>query len=393
MTQVEETEKEDKAANESESEDEKKEESAGESDNESEARARQQEPADEDEEKLTGEKDEKDLPSEKGDEDKKEPAGEKSEKDGEKDEEELADERSNEDKKETAGEQGDDSMPKHDDPLTMPRHIIQHGQLDGDGSRTAGKQKAPALFIPGESINLTSEWPRCTKCLEVVDPLRIQGKSANSWRCGTCNVKMVQLNKTFGAWPIPGWCDLPKEDEAQYWKELRTVSACNLKEKTVTSLAHIQVKNESTSFTGEWLPLPVWKKRGFDDLLIARTSTEHDRKAHPRMGLVYKLTLEKDLLESARQKIHQKLLDGEEKASRKRKASEILSSPVQKKRKVSYVLASPITSISIHIELSKPISIHSRFQCRCWYQSVYASCTAAGCTAALVLSRIVIELS
>jgi len=225
----------------------------------------------------------------------------------------------------------DDDKAGAETPDLIPQHVMLHGQVDGDGNliQKINNELEATLFMPGQSVNVTTDWPRCTKCMEIVDPLRIQGKSPNSWRCGFCNSKMVQLSKVFGTWPIPGWCDLPKDDESKYWKDIRHLSKGSLKEKTVTSLACMQIKTESTSFSSEWLPLSVWSTRGFDAKQIELTSTDRDRKRHPRLGMIYKLTLEKDLLESARQKIYQKLLEGADSTkSKKRKAYDVLVSPI-----------------------------------------------------------------
>ena len=185
--------------------------------------------------------------------------------------------------------------------------------LRPDGSRADHDDQTnpPSLILPGESIGETSEWPRCSRCLEVCDPMRMQGKSPASWRCNTCNAKMGQLRRLFGAWPIPDWEMMCKEDEAEFWKHAKTELKGKLKELVVTSLATVQVKSESSNFTSEWLPLTVWGQRGFDVKMIKDTAGPKDKKEHPRMGWLYKLTLEHDLVSSAKQKIYQKLMQVE----------------------------------------------------------------------------------
>ena len=160
----------------------------------------------------------------------------------------------------------------------------------------------PGLFVPGESINLTHDWPRCVKCKCIVDPLKVAGKSQGNWKCSSCNSKMVQLNRIFGGWPVKGWGEMSEEDEEEFWKEASGKKTKHLKELVVTKMAFQQIKTEETNFTGDWLPLQVWETRGYDAQRIKDTSTDRDHKAHPRMGEVYKLTLETDILSAAKKK-------------------------------------------------------------------------------------------
>ena len=96
-------------------------------------------------------------------------------------------------------------------------------------------------------------------------------------------------------------------------------------------------ETEATNFAGEWLPLKVWARRGFSPKQIKATATNADRKKHPRLGMVYRLTLEQDLMTSAKQKIYNRLLESTSKtSSKKRKLSNMSPSKASPQKPTHY---------------------------------------------------------
>ena len=139
--------------------------------------------------------------------------------------------------------------------------------------------------------------PRCLKCASIVDPfkaiIKTKRKESMSYICRPCNSISTMTTRTVGALPeIAGMSasetvDFFKEAAATAdssgrfnWTRIRGVLISNL----TRSVRRIQSAKEH----GEFLPLSVWKARGFDPVVIASGG---DRMQHPVLGEVFRVKL------------------------------------------------------------------------------------------------------
>lgn len=150
----------------------------------------------------------------------------------------------------------------------------------------------------------------CARCRQPVDPARaiVTGKACGVWRCSKCNTKAVQLNR------LPGWKgfskklkDLDPDERVSFWKESHEHNAQSLqkflREKIVSS--HTEVTEASKE--GEYLPLSVYKKRGFDWMRIRDNCKDY--REHPILGRVFKVVIEGSAERSADERKNEKAFE------------------------------------------------------------------------------------
>ena len=152
--------------------------------------------------------------------------------------------------------------------------------------------------------------PHCIKCKRPVDVLRaqLQNKGAGLWRCASCNTKAVQLTRIFGRWPPRSFQSLPSDFQEKFWRELDGKSGgAALEQHVIDTLTIKRIEEEQCSTGGEYLPLSVWKQRGFDPEAIQRQC--RDTEMHPVLGLTYRVNIKavysKAIERIIREELHQ----------------------------------------------------------------------------------------
>ena len=134
----------------------------------------------------------------------------------------------------------------------------------------------------------------CSRCgLEAEKSnARVKSKRSQVWECKVCNSKVVQLSKMHGGWPVEGFQGLSDEEKAQFHRDVGTIrSSENLSKFTQDFLVKSSKREQQFYDGGEFLPLSVWKTRGFDDEAIAKNSSQVDRNVHPVLGEVYRVAI------------------------------------------------------------------------------------------------------
>ena len=148
--------------------------------------------------------------------------------------------------------------------------------------------------------NAHSLWPeplvvRNTCGVDVqVDRCRVRSKTAQTYRCNKCNVKVVQLSRIFGSFPPPGMGSIPKDDVEAFFKDSSGMTPADTKARYTEMVSCYEVAEEFFACDGEFLPLSVRPTRGFDsdrtlydqslrevlcESVFRHSSTNHSRHA------------------------------------------------------------------------------------------------------------------
>ena len=151
---------------------------------------------------------------------------------------------------------------------------------------------------------------RCSKCDKECDPLRSIGKSGGKWKCNFCNTKLTQLNRLFGGWPIPEMVQMTKAQEVDFFNAAHQCENLSLLEDLVIeTMTEVIRHKDSVSLDGEWLPLSVWEKTGYDPGLILASATSSNSKPNARFGMLYKVVVERDSKTKERELVRAKLCE------------------------------------------------------------------------------------
>ena len=97
-----------------------------------------------------------------------------------------------------------------------------------------------------------------------VDRSRVRSKTAQTYRCNKCNVKVVQLSRIFGSFPPPSMGSIPKDDVEAFFKDSSGMTPADTKARYTEMVSRYEVAEEFFACDGEFLPLSVWRTRGFD---------------------------------------------------------------------------------------------------------------------------------
>ena len=131
----------------------------------------------------------------------------------------------------------------------------------------------------------------CSTCGNQVTLMkcRLLSKRAGTWRCDVCQCRIVQLHRGVGEWPPKQWANISPEDQKEFMASLhdRRGPACVVAAKEF--LKKYEQHETYYEFSGEYLPLSVWKVRGFDSDLIESKSSQEDCQTHPILGVVYRV--------------------------------------------------------------------------------------------------------
>ena len=171
-----------------------------------------------------------------------------------------------------------------------PSHVVLvKGKKTAGSPKTVLKPEDVVVDIPTSGPDL-----RCSRCKCTLEPARAQivGKSAGTWRCNRCNTRGVQLSR------IPTWKTFQghlktfSEDEKKsFWEQCKD---CENPVELTKLITRSQTKRHSeeshTSTEGEYLPLGVYKARGFNIKRIKKYCK--DIKIHETLGKTYRVKID-----------------------------------------------------------------------------------------------------
>jgi hypothetical protein len=111
--------------------------------------------------------------------------------------------------------------------------------------------------------------PKCSYCGGPVDVFRgiltAKSDAGCKWKCPTCNTRLVQLHRSFGKWPIKQFTGLSESLKAKFMKEVGGVKGQKaLTAAAINSLVTSQISLWKSSKHGDYLPLSVYEKNGWD---------------------------------------------------------------------------------------------------------------------------------
>ena len=117
-------------------------------------------------------------------------------------------------------------------------------------------------------------------------------KTAGLWRCDRCSVKITQLHRAFGRWPVDSFSRSSVSEQQSF---MNSVKAVNKGKETVSQLSDFLSKYETHESyyedKGKFLPLSVWDRQGYDVQMIKDRSDPKDKMVHPILGDVYRVRI------------------------------------------------------------------------------------------------------
>lgn len=153
---------------------------------------------------------------------------------------------------------------------------------------------------------------RCTRCQYPVVPdkagVRLVGKQPVRFMCEKCNSRNTTLVRKFGTWPLPSFEVFSPEEQLDFYKKIRDMSAKDVLAELIDSIVKRKKEILRQNFKQEFLPLSAWAARGFDIEQIKRTSTEADEEFHPRLGKLYSVRLQTKEEESVEEQVREEIM-------------------------------------------------------------------------------------
>jgi hypothetical protein len=105
---------------------------------------------------------------------------------------------------------------------------------------------------------------------------KLISKGKNTWRCGVCAVKSVQLWRGLGSWPSEGFLTLSQADRQDFMKSLDGCDGPASVAKARETFEGYESHSEFYSDGGKFLPLEVWARKGYDPEAIRTKSLPQD---------------------------------------------------------------------------------------------------------------------
>jgi len=143
-----------------------------------------------------------------------------------------------------------------------------------------------------------ADHPHCSRCGKELDPFRAQvtGKARGSWRCNRCNCRAVQMSR-LSSWKElkDSFKDFTPEQAQAFWQEVGEAEGTKQLERIVeTTMRTRKGSSKESSKGGKYLPLGVYKAKGFDTDRIEKYCTDF-KDDDPVLGRCYKVRLEGDM--------------------------------------------------------------------------------------------------
>ena len=148
-----------------------------------------------------------------------------------------------------------------------------------------------ATHVPTNACELTVF---CSGCGSQVVPAkcRLRSKAQGTFCCFHCNSKMSTPSRGLGQWPTHEFKGLPEPEQMAFMRALDH-GAGGVCARAKELLAKHSTKETFFEFGGEFLPLGVWRTRGYDSDAIEQKSEDSDKQTHPILGTVYRVRVMK----------------------------------------------------------------------------------------------------
>ena len=110
-----------------------------------------------------------------------------------------------------------------------------------------------------------------------------------TYQCTTCRLTDNRMIRQFGT--LKNVLLISPEEQKQFYEQARSKNVHQLRVLCDRVFKKYEVEETLTNHTGEFLPLAVWEKRGFDPERIRSDSRPEDRKVLPQLGECYQVKI------------------------------------------------------------------------------------------------------
>ena len=152
----------------------------------------------------------------------------------------------------------------------------------------------PTLALTG-APSLSQDSTVCRHCNTLIDKSkkgykRIIYKSGPRYVCSRCNSKNVILYNQFGQWPIEEFRGFTEEQQQNFYNNTEN-SKRSLKSRLTDLMVKKLIEQKTSALSGEFLPLSVWEKKGWDPKQIEEGAQEDDKEWHAQAGWTYRVKI------------------------------------------------------------------------------------------------------
>ena len=184
-------------------------------------------------------------------------------------------------------------------PSDQPDELMEALQeINQQGDDLEVMSKSESLPAPWGELTKSHEAPLCKKCQLPTDLARMvvkrKGGPAVGTICRACNNATTMLSRNLNSWPLPSFPALSSEAQVNFWRKCGDIITQNgrleykhLRANLTMVLCEKEIEETTMRFTSEFLPLDVWKQRGFDTEAVKRGKKD----VHPLLGEVYAVPL------------------------------------------------------------------------------------------------------
>ncbi len=144
-------------------------------------------------------------------------------------------------------------------------------------------------------VGRLSELPLCKRCLTPTDPMvggcKVSGKPPDvKVICRMCINRENTLRRLCGSWPVQEFSELTEQEQVDFYQQCSTAMADVRKHVSETLVRHRMMRKERKR-SGQFLPLSVYEKMGYDTAAIKSKTEPCDIEDHPVLGTTYRVEL------------------------------------------------------------------------------------------------------
>ena len=175
-------------------------------------------------------------------------------------------------------------------PIETSKEHSTQGAVASLGDAIKKKLAENGDFATGAVLSIP-ETGICRKCNNRVarTNARLTGKQCSYWVCKVCHSRSNQLRMIYSEWPPKNFEILSESQKIEFFNKIKETSNSR-KLKLLSESFFATTVNDATGkkLQTEYLPLSVWKERGFDENEVMRSK---DTLEDPLLGTLYGIEL------------------------------------------------------------------------------------------------------
>ena len=176
--------------------------------------------------------------------------------------------------------------------------------------------------------------PLCCKCGRRVDPFKTKlvkkVTESAAFKCPSCNTKHVQLCGIFGHWPVKEFQEQSIEEQQRFWAE-KTKGKKEIEDSVMKHIVRTHMERLIAKDDGDYLPIGVYKTRGFDPDLILKHCK--DKVFEEDKGWCYKVRIHGDSKHTIDELADKKMLDIKNRGQNGGRNRYVVRCPAKRKRR------------------------------------------------------------